>query len=244
MSAGSLRSALAFLTVLPLAAPDGAPGERLGRAFFPAVGMALGLAAWAALWLGSQLAGPLLGAVAALVALAVLTGGLHLDGLADCADGLLASGNREHRLQVMRDPRLGTFGVLALVLLLMAEAAALQRLGPNSGLPALLTAGALSRLAVLVVLAALPYVRPQGLGRAAGGPARRDLALGTLLASPPFLLDWWHSALALLLVVASAVGVSALARRRIGGATGDVYGAVCELTQLAALLAFTLPTPR
>lgn len=241
MSTSSVRSALAFLTILPVAARDGAPGERLGRAVFPAVGLLLGLAAWVALWLGSLLAGPLLGAVAGLATLAVLTGGLHLDGLADCADGLLVAGTRERRLEIMRDPRLGTFGVVALVLVLLADAALLQRLGVRAALPALVAAGAFSRLAMLAVLVALPYVRAEGLGRAAAGRGRRDLALGALLAAPVLFLDWPHAALGMVLAAVGAAAVAALARNRIGGATGDVYGAISEIAQLAVLLAFVVP---
>lgn len=236
-----MRSALAFLTVLPIAARDGAPGERLGRAVFPAVGLLLGLAAWVALWLGSLLAGPLLGAVAALATLGLLTGGLHLDGFADCADGLLVPGSRERRLEIMRDPRLGAFGVVALVLLLLADAAVLQRLGVHAALPALVAAGAFSRLAMLAVLVALPYVRPDGLGLAAAGRGPRDLALGALLAAPALFLDWPHAALGVGLAAVVAAAVAALARNRIGGATGDVYGAVSEIAQLGVLLAFVVP---
>jgi adenosylcobinamide-GDP ribazoletransferase len=235
-----LRSALAFLTVLPVAARDGGPGQRLGRALFPAVGLLLGLAAWAAFWLGSLLGGPLLGAVLALASLALLTGGLHLDGFADAADGLLASGSPERRLEIMSDPRLGAFGVAALVLLLLADAALLQRLGVWAALPALLAAGGFSRLAMLAVLVALPYRRPEGLGQAAAGRGVRDLVLGALLAVPVLFLDWRHAALGLLLAAAAAGAVAALALRRIGGATGDVYGAVSEATQFAVLLGFVI----
>jgi len=176
MSFSSTRSALAFLTVIPVAARDGSPGERLGRAVFPAVGLLLGLVAWVALWAGSLLGGPLFGAVAALATLALLTGGLHLDGFADCADGLLATGSRESRLEIMRDPRLGAFGVIALVLLLLADAALLQQMSVRLALPALIVAGAVSRLAMVAVLVALPYIRPEGLGRGPPGEQPRPCA--------------------------------------------------------------------
>jgi len=241
MSFSSMRSALAFLTVIPVATRDGSPGERLGRAVFPAVGLLLGLVAWVALWLGSLLGGPLFGAVAALATLALLTGGLHLDGFADCADGLFASGSRERRLEVMRDPRLGAFGVTALVLLLLADAALLQQLGARLALPALVVAGAFSRLAMVAVSVALPYVRPEGLGRAVTGRGRRDLVLGSALAAPTLLLSWRHAVLGVALGAAAAVSVAALAHHRIGGATGDVYGAVSEVAQFAVLLAFAVP---
>ena len=235
-----MRSALAFLTVVPVAAPDGAPGERLGRVFFPAVGTLLGLCAAAGFWLGSLLAGPWVGAVAALTVLAGLTGCLHLDGLADCADGLLIAAGRQRRLEVMRDPRLGAFGVTALILLLLADAAVLAHLGSPATLPALVAAGTFSRLAMLGVLILLPYVRQEGLGQAAGGAGRRDLALGGLLAAPVLLLDWPHALLGAVGAAVAALALAALARARIGGATGDVYGATSEVAQLLALLAFAV----
>lgn len=237
----AVRSALAFLTVLPVGSRDGAPGERLGRAVFPAVGLLLGLVAWIVFWLASLLAGPLFAAVAALASLALLTGGLHLDGFADFADGMLVVASRERRLEIMRDPRLGAFGVIALMLLLLADVALLARLGSHGALPALVAAGAFSRLAMLAVIVALPYVRPEGLGRAAVGSGGRDLVLGAALAAPALLLDWRHAALGLALGAGAAAGVAALAHQRIGGATGDVYGAVAETTQLAVLLAFVVP---
>jgi adenosylcobinamide-GDP ribazoletransferase len=172
--------------------------------------------------------------------LAVLTGGLHLDGLADCADGLLIGASRERRLEVMRDPRLGTFGVVALILLLLAEAAVLAHLGSPAALSALVAAGAFSRLAMLAVLVLLPYVRHEGLGQAAKGPGRRDLVLGALLAAPVLLLDWPHALVAAAGAAVAAAAVATLARSRIGGATGDVYGATCEMAQLLALLAFAV----
>jgi adenosylcobinamide-GDP ribazoletransferase len=239
MSVGSMRSALAFLTVLPVAG-DGAPGERLGRAFFPAVGVLLGVLAAAAYWGASVLAGPLLGAVAALAALAALTGGMHLDGLADCADGLLVQGTRERRLDVMRDPRLGSFGVVVLVLVLLAGAAALMRLDPRTALVALVTAGAFSRLAMLGLLVALPYVRSQGLGTAAAGGGRRDLLLGAVLAAPVLVLDWRRGLVAAAVAAVVTAGLAAFARARIGGATGDVYGAGSELAQLSVLVVFAV----
>jgi adenosylcobinamide-GDP ribazoletransferase len=177
----------------------------------------------------------------ALARIALLTGGLHLDGLADSADGLLVAGSRERRLEIMRDPRLGTFGVVALVLVLLADVAVLQRLGVHAALPALVAAGAFSRLAMLAVLVALPYVRTEGLGRAAEGRGRCDLALGVLLAAPALLLGWPRAALGLVVAAVAAAAVAALAHNRIGGATGDVYGAVSEVAQLAVLLAFVVP---
>ena len=236
----SLRTALAFLTIVPVGMSD-EPAPHLGRALFPTVGLLLGVAAGAVYWVASTLTTPLLGAVAALGVGLLLTGGLHLDGLADAADGLFVGSSRERRLEIMRDPRAGPFGVAAVALVLLGDAAALAALGPRAGLVALVAACALARLAMLAVLLALPYVRPTGLGTAAAGGRRLPaLAAGGAVALLPVALDWRHGVLAAVLVAAAALGVAALARARIGGATGDVYGAVVEVGQLAALAAYAV----
>ncbi len=236
-----MRSALAFLTVLPVGEKKGVPAGRLGRAFFPAVGAVVGLAAGAVFFAISVVAHPFLAAVAAVATLAVLTGGLHLDGLVDAADGLFGGADREQRLAIMRDPRAGTFGVVAVVVLLLGEVAALSGLPPVRGVVALVTAGTLSRWGVLGLVVALPYARLEGLGRAsAGGHGALDLVVGTALAAVVFVLDWKRVMLAATLVLVSTFGIGLLARARIGGATGDIYGAVAEVGQLAALLAFAV----
>ena len=241
MSMHAIRSAFAFLTVLPVGKKTGVPAERLGRAFFPAVGAVVGLAAGAVFFAISAVAHPLLAAVAAVATLAILTGALHLDGVVDAADGLLGGADREQRLAIMRDPRAGTFGVVAVVLILLAEVAALSALPAARGAVALITAGTLSRWGVLGLVVALPYARLEGLGRAtAGGYRVLDLGIGSALAACILLLDWRRAALAAVLVFLSALGIGLLAKNRIGGATGDVYGAAAEVGQLGGLLAFAI----
>ena len=241
MSIRSLRSAMAFLTVIPVAAAEGKPGERLGRAYFPAIGALLGLIAGLSFVVVAAIATPLLAAVAATAVMAVLTGALHLDGVADAADGLLGGGDVARRLEVMRDPRLGSFGTTAIVLVLVGDVAALSALSPAKAMAALVVAGGLSRWAMLWVVAFVPYVRTSGLGVAAWGSHRSfDLLLGSVLTAIVCLLDWRRAALALPLVALTTVAVAVLARRRIGGATGDVYGATAELCQLATLIAFAV----
>jgi adenosylcobinamide-GDP ribazoletransferase len=232
---------VAFLTVIPVAADEGGPGERLGRAYFPAVGALVGLVAGAAFAITSALTTPLLAAVSAIAVLAALTGGLHLDGVADAADGLFGRGDRARRLEMMRDPRVGSFGAIALGVVLLGDVAALAGMAPARAIVALVVAGAVSRWAMLCVVAFVPYARETGLGVAAGGAHRTfDVILGAALAAIACLLDWRRALVAVLVVAATAIVVSALARRRIGGATGDVYGAVTELCQLAALVTFAV----
>jgi adenosylcobinamide-GDP ribazoletransferase len=239
MSIRSLRSAMAFLTVLPVATAEGAPGERLGRAYFPVVGAVIGLLAGIAYVVMTAMTTPLLAAVAATALMALLTGALHLDGVADAADGLLGGGDTARRLEVMRDPRLGSFGTTAVVLVLAGSVAAVASMTPARAIVALVIACAMSRLAMLGVIAFVPYVRQSGLGSAAwGGHRAFDLFLASAFVLAVSLLDWRRAAAALLVVAIAALLISALARRRIGGATGDVYGATAELCQLAALVVF------
>jgi len=242
MSVRTLRSAMAFLTVLPVASSDGGPGERLGRAYFPAIGAIVGLAAAGVFALMDSFSTPLLAAVAATSTLALLTGALHLDGLADSADGLFGRGDVARRLEVMRDPRLGSFGTVAIALLLLGDVAAIASMSPGTAVAALVIGGALSRLAMLSVITLVPYVRTSGLGVAAVDSSHRgfDLALGSALALVACLLAWPRALLALCLVALTATLVTVLARRRLGGATGDIYGATAELCMLAALVAFVV----
>ena len=233
---------MSFLTVLPVANADGSAGERLGRAYFPAIGALVGLLAGLASVAAGALTTPLLGGAVAVAVLCLLTGAIHLDGLADTADGLLASGDVERRLSVMRDPRLGSYGVTAIVVVLLLEVAAIAAMSPGRAIAGLVNAGALSRLATLSVIAFVPYVRSSGLGVAAWDTRRRglDLSFGALTVAIVCLLDWRRALLALPVVAVAALAVVVLARRRIGGATGDVCGATAELGQLAALLVFAV----
>jgi adenosylcobinamide-GDP ribazoletransferase len=236
----SLRAAVSFLTVLPVANADGSPGTRLGRAYFPAVGALVGLVAGGVLVLVDAIAGPLLGAAAGVASLCLLSGAIHLDGLGDSADGLLGRGDAARRLEVMRDPRLGSYGVTAVVVVLLLQTAALAGMPPVRALVALIVAGAMSRLAAAVVIAWVPYVRTSGLGVAASGATGRtmDLAVGLATVAVVALLDWRRSVVAALLVAAVVLIVTGLARRRLGGVTGDICGAAAELGQLAVLLVF------
>src|SRR5260370_41515796 len=106
---------MGFLAVLPVATAEGTPGERLGRAYFPAIGALIGLLAGIAYAVMTALATPLLAAVVATALMALLTGALHLDGVADAGGGLLGGGDAARRRQVLRAPRLGSFGPASVV---------------------------------------------------------------------------------------------------------------------------------
>ncbi len=213
----------------------------VARALFPAVGLVLGALAWLCFWVGSSTIGPSAGAFLAVAALVALSGALHLDGLGDAADGLLGGSDRERRLTIMRDSRVGSFGAVAIVLALLGDVIALSGQSRHHALAALLGSAALGRMAMLVVVVGLPYARADGLGDlVSGNHAIRDLLLAAPFASLPLLLDWRHWLIALGVAGIACAGFAAFAKRLLGGATGDIYGATCELTQLAALLAYAV----
>ena len=240
MSIRSLRAAVSFLTVLPVANADGSPGERLGRAYFPAIGAVVGFAAWLVFALMSALTSPLLGAACAVGALCLLTGAIHLDGLADTADGMFNRGDLARRLEVMRDPRLGSYGVTAIAVALIVSVAAITSMSTARALAALVIGDALSRLATLYVISFVPYVRASGLGVAVWDARHRvtDLVIGSGVAAIVCLLDWRRALVAVVVVALITVVLAAMARRRLGGATGDICGAAAELSQLGVLIVF------
>ena len=233
-----LALAFSFLTVLPMPMVEYQAGL-LGRAgrWFPVVGLVIGGLLTAAHGVLSQLFPPLLTAGLVIALWAVLTGALHLDGLADCCDGLLAPTSRERRLEIMRDPRTGAFAVVGLVLFLLVKVTALAAL--PAALPVLLLAPTWARWLLLWV-ARQPLARPGGLGADfAAGLTGRTL-LGALIL--PLLLSLLFPTLRLWAALALMLGltwaITRMAGARLGGVTGDVYGLAVELGELAFLLAY------
>ncbi len=233
----SLRIAFGLLTTLPVGLPeDWQPGDS-GRAAFwyPVVGLAVGGLVWLA-WLGLSLIFPSL--VAAVLALAVwvgLTGGLHLDGLADCCDGLPASVPVERRLEILKDPHLGTFGGIGLVLVLFAKAAALAALAPAQGLGIVLAATAGRWLILPAGL--LPQARPGGMGADFSlGFRRSAMILSAVLPLGLAFLLGAQGWIALLAALAAAGALAWLACARLTGVTGDVFGLLVEVTETVILL--------
>lgn len=229
----SLWCAIGFLTTMPVPSHE-LPPDALRRAgvWFPAVGLLIGALLVGAAWGLNWLFPPMASAVLVVALWAALTGALHLDGLADCGDGLLPPVRRERRLEIMRDSRVGAFGVTVLVLVLLLKVAALASLSVTW--PALLLAPIWGRWLILVA-ARRPSARPEGMGASLGPTLDvRRLALATLL---PLALTGgvgvWHAPVlaAMGLAVLAALGVLWLAQRRLGGVTGDVFGAVVEVSE-------------
>lgn len=237
-------AAFSFLTVLPLGrlvVLDGRDVAR-GSVLFPVVGGAIGALTGGLAWvLGDQLP-PLLAAVLAVAAGAAVTGALHLDGLADCADGFGAR-TPEERLRVMRDHTNGTYGGTALLLDLLIRVAALSALaGTRDALLFSIAAGALSRTVGPLLAIALPYAQARpGAGEALNShPSQLRAAVALMVGGVvAFACVAPSSGQYAAVLVASAV-VAALvgwtAKRRLGGVTGDVMGAASELVELAVLV--------
>lgn len=231
-----ILSGFALLTRLPL--PDHRSTGAASAWAWPLVGAALGAAAAAlasaALWLGVT---PGVTAVLVLAFGAMLTGGLHEDGLSDTADGLFGGWTKARRLEIMKDSRVGSYGVLALVLVVLARWSALTALLVFGGhWAALVATGALSRAPMALIMALLPNARGEGLSHATGQPAPGIAlaALGLGLAIAVALTGWTGIAMAAAALGAGAV-LSASALRRIGGQTGDILGASQQLAEVACL---------
>jgi adenosylcobinamide-GDP ribazoletransferase len=234
--------ALTLLTTLPLPIPP-IDSERPGRsmALYPAVGVVVGVLLAGLAFLLSRFQGsnaPLLAPALIVAAWVGLTGALHLDGWADCCDGLLAPVVRERRLEILRDPRLGAFGGVGLVLLLLLKVAALQGcLARPDALLALIIIPTLARWAMVTAAYGFPLAKPDGMAAYfRRGLGRREWLMATTITAVVAVLLLWRG-----FVLWSAVGIAMwllaqLARRRIGGLTGDVYGATVELSETVALV--------
>lgn len=235
-------AALAFLTRIPVGRRIELDGEDVARGavLFPVVGAGIGaLVGLVAVGLDARLT-VLVAAGLAVVLEALLTGGIHLDALADSADGL-GAGTRERALEIMREPTIGAFGATALVLDVVVKIAALAAVatGPDA-LLAVAAAYALGRTAPLALGWVLPYARSEGGSGAAltdgAGEVSRALGVGLGIGLAVAALGLRGIVLAATAAVAAAV-VGLVARRRLGGVTGDVLGAAVELTTTLALVA-------
>jgi adenosylcobinamide-GDP ribazoletransferase len=234
---GGWRLAVTLLTVVPLPGPaaPGAPTRRQARsamAWAPAVGLALGGLAAGVLWAGARWTGPLLGAVLAIAALAGLTGGLHLDGLADLADGLGSRRPAAGALDIMKQSDIGPFGVAALVFTLLLQVAALDRAQVlGRGPLAVVAAAVTARLAITAACA------PGGLGALVAGTVRPAVLAGLAAAVVGGAAACGVIyAFAVVAGLAAGLALTAVAVRRLGGITGDVLGAVAEVSAATCLL--------
>jgi adenosylcobinamide-GDP ribazoletransferase len=228
-----VRRAIAFLT------PVGGAAEPNARTFawFPVVGALLGAVLGTIWWGAEQLWPPVVAAAIFVTADLALTGLLHVDGLADTADGLLPQLPRERRLRVMADPAVGAYGVAVVAAVLLLRFAAVVAMAPDVWLVAGIWCA--SRTAMAVAARAVPYARAEGgLATALlGGDWRPVAVLGAAGAMAVGVIGIGGAgALAVAAGFAASAGVVASARRRLGGFTGDVLGAAGLVGETAALL--------
>jgi adenosylcobinamide-GDP ribazoletransferase len=239
-----LACALQFMTRLPTPPPRTWSAELFARSarYFPLVGLAVGGLS-AAVLLAARRVWPA-GALPAVLAVAVgvlVTGGLHEDGLADTADGLGGGQSREQRLAILKDSRIGSYGALALGLVLALRIAALAEIrAPATAAFALIAAHAAARAAAVVAMAALPYAADPAASKLK--PGTRDVRSPELAAAlvlglaPLALLPPAVAAAAAAAGAAAALWPALAARRLVGGYTGDILGAVEQAFEAASLL--------
>ena len=236
--------ALQFLSSLPIRLPGMPTPQQSGRSllFYPLVGLLFGLLLLA---LDQVLEGSplLLHAALLLGAWVMLSGGLHLDGLADSADAWLGGfGDRERTLVIMKDPRSGPFAVVTLVVVLLLKfSAALALIEAHRSL-GLLLAPVIARTAMLALFMNTPYVRPGGLGQALADHLPRKAGLRVLATVVLFcvFMGGWAAAWVLLICTGSFFWLRRVMIRRLGGSTGDTAGAMLELLETLVLVTLAL----
>ena len=233
----SLLGAISFFTRLKLPGHNAHGEVALERAirYFPAVGLLVGAIA-ALVFVVAALVWPkTLALVCALAAAVAVTGAIHEDGWSDMVDGFGGGANRDRILAIMRDSALGSYGALALALLIVARFFALLEINAAL-LPAALIAGhAVSRLCATYVLAALDYARAEGKAKPfANRLGRGELVFATLCALAPLaFLPPWPALAGLLLALLATFWLARMFKRRIGGYTGDCLGATQQLAEIA-----------
>lgn len=238
----SAAAAVTFLTAVPIGRRTPLEGRDLagGAVLFPVVGALVGGLVASVAWGASFLLPPLVAAVLGVASGVLVTGALHLDGLADVADAIGAALTGRDPSSVMRDPRLGTFGVAAVVLDLTLKIAVLSALIAGERFPVeAVAASALARVAPLGLAAALPYVGPAGgsgawTSRVGLGVGLLGLAIASAVGLPAVGLAFGA------MVAAGALATALVGRWsavRLGGVTGDVLGSSAELTETLALTA-------
>ena len=227
-------AAFRFLTVIPLPGTFGSALEDLRGAlpFFPIVGIVLGLLSGAAAWVSWQFFPSLVAAVIVTFVLLSFSGALHLDGLADSADGFFSSRERSRVLEIMRDSRIGVMGVIAVLLVVLLKVSVLSGLERDDAVRAAFLMPVAGRSALVLMIYLLPYVRKEGgLGSSfysssAGWPLLLTLFLFFVSG---FIVMGVKGAAAGIFVMLAVFIFSRMCIRKIGGATGDTLGASCEL---------------
>ena len=235
---------LQFLTRIHLARQMEWTAEDFGRSsrFFPFVGLVLGfcyaLAAWMLLYIIGLRS---LTAVILLILPLLLTGGLHADGFMDTADGVFSGRERARKLEIMKDSRVGAFGVVSFVMLMFVQYALISDMHPILLVPAFFVMPIIGRLAMVLSLACFPYAREDGLGKMFADMADRKTVAIAAVSTILLVLPWGLLAsAAFILGTIFALLFCRMITHVLGGTTGDVYGATTVLTETLVLAVFSL----
>jgi adenosylcobinamide-GDP ribazoletransferase len=239
---GDLRIGVVFLTRLPLPLRQPVAKGDLSAALWsaPLVGIGVGLIGAGVYALAHVLHVPALpAAVLAVAAAVVVTGALHEDGLADVADGFGGGATRDRKLDIMRDSRIGSYGVCALLVSFMLRVAALASLGDPALVAAVLVAAhAAARAPIAAFMLLVPPARTDGMSADAGRPPQASAAVALLLGLVPLfiVLGFGAGVVAVVLLAAGFAVMAWLCKRQIGGQTGDVLGALEQTGEMIVLL--------
>lgn len=239
----TLRIAFGLMTTLPVKLPEDWSEGDSGRAavWYPLVGLVIGAITWLT-WKGAMLLFPsLVAGIITLVVWVALTGGLHLDGLADCCDGLFVSAPAERRLEIMKDPHVGAFGAIGLISVLLLKGVSLATLTPQTSFGILLAAS-LARWCILPA-GLFPLARPSGMGADfSSGLQRSFIYVGGVLPMALAFVLQVQGVISLLVGVSATMLILRLAKSRIGGVTGDVFGMIVEVGETIVLMVFSIGT--
>jgi adenosylcobinamide-GDP ribazoletransferase len=237
-----LPLAISFLTILPAIDRRPASEETVAASFawFPIVGFLLGVALVGEDWLLAHVFAQVIRSVLIVISLTVITGAVHLDGLADTADALGAGRERERALDILRDSRVGTFGASAIFFDLTLKILALSTLAGHRRYAALIFAPTLARWAMLLVAEGLPYLRASGSGStllSGNIPGARTAIVAVLtLLVMLMLAEFRTTVVAAAVAIAIVFAMRLFYRRWLGGVTGDLIGACGELVEIAVLV--------
>ena len=241
-------AAVRFLTVLPLPRGWGEDVEDLARSapLVPIVGVTIGAAAAGFAWGMDRAFSDLLTSVLTVILLMAVSGGLHMDGLSDAADGLFSARPRARMLEIMRDSHIGAMGVMAIVSVFAVKAAALEGLPAGMRWRCVFLMPVAGRAALTISMAVLPYARPEG-GLGSLFFQRRSRMAGAWALLALLLAGWgidcWRGVGAATAAALGALGLALYVYRKIGGATGDTLGAACEIVEVIPALTLNVWPP-
>jgi adenosylcobinamide-GDP ribazoletransferase len=243
-----LLTAVQYFTRIRVPAWVGHAPQRLTGAvrYFPAVGLVVGASGAAVLWLAALILPAPMPAILATVITVLMTGAIHEDGLADTCDGLGGGATRERAIEIMKDPRIGVFGAIALILALLLKIASLSLLPLWTALAALVAAHAFSRFCAVLVVFAGRYVGSLDRSRSAPVVERvsiSDVIVAALFGLPALVLCGRSAIVAIVVALALTALLYRACARRIGGYTGDTLGATQQVAEIGCYIALLAMAP-